>query len=387
MPPVATGRRARRRAPHEAPVVVRLLAHVPPWARAGGNAAAAGRVLLLFGGAVVILGALCLGVDGHGLAVLAGTSGAMLGLVALSLRVSWHADGWGTLAFPLALLLALGTVGLTTSGVASAFVGLIPMCFVYAGLFHPGRAAFALLPAAFGAYIAMATTLDGRAVVRLLVYAVTWWGTAQVIALATAYQRDVRRRLRTDARTDALTSLGNRRDLDERLAGAQAGDCVVIADLDHFKRVNDTRGHAAGDLVLERFGHVLAEHLRRRDYAARYGGEEFVLILPRTEPVQAMNTLRALRAEWAEEGTGVTFSAGIALITPGTPAASALAAADIALYRAKQAGRDRFRIATEGLAAARRPPADPQAPGPHGPGVRDHSSDRPGGRRDLHAGC
>ena len=362
---------------------MRLLAHVPPWARAGGNAAAAGRVLLLFGGAVVILGALCLGVDGRGLAVLAGTSAAMLGLVGLSLRVPWRPDGWGNLAFPLALLLALGAVGLMTTGIAGAFVGLIPLCFVYAGLFHPGRAALVLLPAASGAYVAMAATLNGSAVVRLVIYAVTWWGTAQVIALATAYQRDLRRRLRTDARTDALTSLGNRRDLDERLARAVPGDCVVIADLDHFKRVNDTRGHAAGDLVLERFGHVLAEHLRRRDYAARYGGEEFVLILPRTEPVQAVNTLRALRGEWAEEGTGVTFSAGIAVITPGTPAASALAAADIALYRAKQAGRDRFRIATEALAAARRPAAAER----QGPGVRDHSSDRPDGRRDQHVGC
>lgn len=387
MPPVAPGRRAHGRVPREAPVVVRLLAHVPAWARAGGNAAAAGRVLLLFGGAVVILGALCLGVDGHGLRVLAAMSGAMLAVVAVSLRVRWHRDGWGTLAFPLALLLALAAVGLSTSGIASAFVGLIPLCFVYAGLFHPGRAALALLPAACAAYIAMATTLNGNAVVRLVIYAVTWWGTAQVIALATAYQRDVRRRLRTDARTDVLTSLANRRDLEERLTRAVPGDCVVIADLDHFKRVNDTRGHAAGDAVLERFGHVLHEHLRRRDYAARYGGEEFVLILPRTEPVQAMNMLRALRAEWAEEGTGVTFSAGIASITEGAPAGSALAAADIALYRAKQAGRDRFRIATGGLAAARRPASEPQAPGAQGPGVRDHSSDRPGGRQDQHAGC
>jgi hypothetical protein len=75
-----------------------------------------------------------------------------------------------------------------------------------------------------------------------------------------------------------------------------------------------------------------------------------VLILPRTEPLQAMNMLRALRTEWAEEGTGVTFSAGIALITEQTPPGSALAAADIALCRAKQAGRDRFRIATRALA-------------------------------------
>jgi len=374
-------------------VVVRLMAHVPAWARAGGAAATTGRVLLLVAGAVVSVGALCLGVDGHELAVLGGTAGTMLALVGLSLRIRWQPDGWGTLAFPAALLLALAAVGLATTGLASAFVGLIPLCFVYTGLFHPGRASLALLPGALAAYLAMSTVLDSAALVRLAVYGLTWWGTAQVIALATAYQRELRDRLRADARTDALTSLGNRRDLDERLSRAVPGDCVVIADLDHFKRVNDTQGHAAGDVVLERFGHAVDQHLRRRDYAARYGGEEFVLILPRTEPVQAVNTLRALRAEWAEEGTGVTFSAGIALITPGMPPGSALAAADIALYRAKQAGRDRFRIATEGIGARRAAGAAQVAD------VRERSSDRPDveqppavtGRptpaRDVRTGC
>lgn len=114
--------------------------------------------------------------------------------------------------------------------------------------------------------------------------------------------------------------------------------------------------------MLERYGLYLNQHLRRRDYAARYGGEEFVLILPRTEPVQAMNMLRALRTEWAEEGTGVTFSAGIALITEDTAPDRALAAADTALYRAKQAGRDRFRIATRALAADRAAESGTRAP-------------------------
>ncbi|GIG37304.1 GGDEF domain-containing protein [Cellulomonas pakistanensis] len=369
MPPVPPARRARDRAPHEAPVVVRLLAHAPAWARTGGPAAAGGRVLLLFGGAVLVLGGLTLGTSGRELAVLAGTAGVLLALVGLSLLVRWRRDGWGTLAFPLALLAAIAVVAVATDGVATAFVGLVPLAFVHTGLFHPGRAALALLPAAWASYLALFPVLDERALVRLAINGITWWAIAGILALATELQRDLRRRLRTDARTDALTSLRNRRDLDERLAAASAGDCVVIADLDHFKRVNDTRGHAAGDAVLERFGHALDQHLRRRDYAARYGGEEFVLILPRTEPVQAMNMLRALRAEWAEEGTGVTFSAGIALVAPGTPPGSALAAADVALYRAKQAGRDRFRIATEGIGARR--PGGPAA------GVRDRSSDRP----------
>ena len=347
----------------DAPVVVRLLTHVPAPFRAGGNAAVAGRVLLLFGGAVVVLGALFLGVDQRELVVLAATSGTMLLLVLASLRVPWRRHPRATLAFPVALLAALGALGLTTSGVAGAFVGLIPLCFVYVGLFHRGRTALLLLPGAWCAYAAMVATLGGRVVVRLAVYGVTWWAIAQVLALTIAYQRDILRRLRTDARTDALTALGNRRGLDDRLAAARPGDCVVICDLDHFKDVNDTQGHAMGDHVLERFGHAIDQHLRRRDYAARYGGEEFVLVLPRTEPVQAVTMLRALRDEWAEEGTGVTFSAGIARITATTPPGSALAAADIALYRAKQAGRDRFRIAT---AAARIDAAgsDPARPDP-----------------------
>jgi diguanylate cyclase (GGDEF)-like protein len=335
--------------------------HIPGAFRVGGNAAAVGRLLLLFCGAVVVVGALLLGVDHHALLVLAGTSAGMLLAVGASLLVPWRRGSRSTIAFPVVVLVALYVLGVSTDGVAGSFAGLIPLCFVYSGLFHPGRVAVTLLPLALAAYVAMVTVLDSSALVRLTVYGVTWWAVAQSLALATAYQRDLARRLRSDARTDALTSLANRRDLDERLAAAQPGDCLVIADLDHFKCVNDTQGHQAGDLVLERFGHHLDEHLRRRDYAARYGGEEFVLILPRTEPVQAMNMLRALRTEWAEEGTGVTFSAGIALITEETPPGSALAAADIALYRAKQAGRDRFRIATEALGARRRPVDAPTA--------------------------
>jgi diguanylate cyclase (GGDEF)-like protein len=343
----------RDRGVPDAPVVVRLLARVPGWFRVGGLAAAGGRMLLLFCGLVVVAGALALGVDGHELRVLVGTSAAMLLLVAVSLRVRWRTGSWGTLVFPVVVLGALGVLGLAAHDLSSGFVGLISLCFVYIGLFHQGRAALAVLPVAWAAYVSIVPVLDGKAAVRLAIYGITWWAISQLLAVSTAYQRSLRARLRADARTDVLTSLGNRRDLEERLAQAVPGDTVVIADLDHFKCVNDTQGHVAGDAVLERFGHAIDLHLRRRDYAARYGGEEFVLILPRTEPVQAMNMLRALRTEWAETGTGVTFSAGIALITARTPSASALAAADVALYRAKQAGRDRFRIAPQGVGARR----------------------------------
>jgi diguanylate cyclase (GGDEF)-like protein len=352
---------ARQQAPRardvvrEAPTIVRLLARTPSWLRVGGYAAAGGRVLLIFTGTVVVLGSLFLDLDAGQWRTIGTTSAAMMLLVVLSLLAPWGRRSLVTLVFPAAVLAGLAVIGLSTQGVAGAFVGLVPLSFVYTGLFHRGRDTLLLLPLAWAAYVAMVPVFDSRTGVRLITYGLAWWAIAQILALTTAYQQDVRRQLRFDARHDALTSLANRRDLEDRLASAVPGDCVVLCDLDHFKQVNDARGHVAGDEVLERFGHAIDQHLRRRDYAARYGGEEFVLILPRTEPVQAMNMLRALRTEWTEEGTGVTFSAGIAVVTPVLAPGSALAAADVALYRAKAAGRDRFRIATEQIGARTAP--------------------------------
>lgn len=332
------------------PVLVRAFARAPGWARRGGHAAAAGRLLMLFTGAVVVVGALVLGPH-DAIGGLAATSAVMLALVAASVAVPWHRYPRSTVAFPVAVLVALGSLGLHQERVTGAYVGLIPLCFVYLGLFHRGRTALVLLPLAWLSYLAMVPVLDASTGVRLAISGVTWWAITALLTLTTAYQRVVRRELYADARTDELTGLTNRRGLDERLAAVRPGDCLAIVDLDHFKRVNDAHGHVAGDAVLRRFGQLLGEHVRRRDVAARFGGEEFVLVLPRTEPVQALNLLRSLRTEWAEEDTGVTFSAGIAKATQGVAPGSVLASADVALYQAKNAGRDRIRIATEQLRA------------------------------------
>ncbi|GIG23765.1 GGDEF domain-containing protein [Cellulomonas denverensis] len=342
------------------PTVIRLLTHMPSWLRVGGNAAAVGRLLLVFCATVIALTMGLLGLRPAELAAI----GIMIGVLMLgaagSFLVDWQHGSRLTVLFPLLVLVALTVIGMATEHAARAYVGLIPLCFVYLGLFHPGRVAVGVVPVALAAYTVMVPVFDPRAGVRLIIYGLIWWGIAQILALTTAYQRDALNRLRRDARTDVLTALGNRRDLEEHLAGVQGGDTLVVIDLDHFKQVNDTLGHSAGDAVLTGFGHLLDQHLRRRDYAARYGGEEFVLVLPRTEAVQAMNMLRALRTEWAEVGTEVTFSAGIATVCPGVPPGTALAAADVALYRAKAAGRDRFRIATDHRGPSREPVETPR---------------------------
>lgn len=145
------------------------------------------------------------------------------------------------------------------------------------------------------------------------------------------------------ASIDALTSLPNRRTLEHALGRLTLDEAVIILDLDHFKRINDEHGHAAGDDVLRVFGRVLRGLVRARDFAGRFGGEEFVFILAGASSADSL--LQRLRGEWLNHRPyPVTFSAGIARST-GSPDQT-MALADEALYRAKNAGRDRWTWAT-----------------------------------------
>jgi diguanylate cyclase (GGDEF)-like protein len=157
--------------------------------------------------------------------------------------------------------------------------------------------------------------------------------------------------------TDALTGLRNRRYLAEvlsveflRAKRYQTPLAVVMADLDHFKTVNDRFGHATGDSVLEAVGALLKRRLRGSDHGGRYGGEEFLMVLANADADGARVFAERLRQEVesteiaAESGASVrvTLSLGIAALGPEhqTPG-DLVAQADEALYRAKQAGRNR----------------------------------------------
>jgi two-component system cell cycle response regulator len=170
-------------------------------------------------------------------------------------------------------------------------------------------------------------------------------------------QDDLRTRNRVlaeESRTDALTGLPNRRALDEELARVASaalrhGHAYVVGvlDIDHFKAVNDTWGHEAGDAVLVAIADVLRETLRTEDVVGRWGGEEFVVVLPMTPLDGALVVIDRLRAEVSTrplaidggEQIRVTMSAGCAAGTGAV--AAALRLADDALYRAKLTGRDR----------------------------------------------
>ncbi|MEO5694124.1 MAG: GGDEF domain-containing protein [Usitatibacter sp.] len=152
---------------------------------------------------------------------------------------------------------------------------------------------------------------------------------------------------------DALTGVGNRRKLDQALASEIARAertgqplCALMADIDHFKQVNDGYGHAAGDRVLARFGELLRMQTRPSDIVTRFGGEEFVVLMPHTALAPALAAAERIRSALANEridplADPVTTSFGVAQLSGGENAESLLGRIDAALYRAKESGRNR----------------------------------------------
>lgn len=165
--------------------------------------------------------------------------------------------------------------------------------------------------------------------------------------------QEANQRIELLSRTDPLTGLANRRYLKERADQAislarRHGQplCLVMADLDHFKRINDTFGHEAGDRVLVHFADLLKRTCRKEDLPARLGGEEFAVLLPMTPEEGALQFGNRVREELRkarilDREEPVTTSMGLALLGPGEDLDALLRRADKALYVAKQEGRDR----------------------------------------------
>ena len=163
--------------------------------------------------------------------------------------------------------------------------------------------------------------------------------------------------LRRTADTDGLTGIANRRIFDETIIreiarAVRSGEelSLVMRDIDHFKRLNDTYGHQVGDDVLRRVAQAIADATRTYDVAARYGGEEFAIVLPRTPYGDAALVAERLRHAAVQAGAdpAVTLSAGVATYPrDALDAEGLLARADEALYASKRGGRDRLTVAGE----------------------------------------
>jgi diguanylate cyclase (GGDEF)-like protein len=167
----------------------------------------------------------------------------------------------------------------------------------------------------------------------------------------------LQREYKRNAMIDGLTGLYNRRWIDEALPRfvtryGRSGHAlsVMMVDVDHFKKFNDTYGHAIGDKVLVVVARTLRENLRPTDLVARYGGEEFLVILPDTNVEAGRHCAERIRASIAAEklddvDTRITISLGGACLKPGEAVPDLLRRADDALYRSKDGGRDRVTYA------------------------------------------
>lgn len=158
------------------------------------------------------------------------------------------------------------------------------------------------------------------------------------------------------AKTDELTGLSNRRDILSRLSEEfsryqRSGHhfAIVLIDLDLFKNINDEYGHSAGDAALKQFAKTVQSVIRQTDVAARWGGEEFLLLLPDTSLIPALTLAERLRSEVAQETFSfhgqdlpITMSAGVCSISQADSIDNMLRQADLHLYSAKEAGRNRI---------------------------------------------
>lgn len=147
---------------------------------------------------------------------------------------------------------------------------------------------------------------------------------------------------------DELTGVGNRRHVSALLGHVQPGDAIVMLDLDHFKNVNDTLGHATGDEVLHKLGVYLRSALRENDAVARYGGEEFLVLLRRAG-AGSVTKAEELLEGWRRTSPVVTFSAGVAVHDIASTPLGTMKQADEALYLAKSRGRNRVCSAMDSI--------------------------------------
>ena len=202
---------------------------------------------------------------------------------------------------------------------------------------------------------------------RALVAGDTSQGTIWIIQDVT-HAREQRERLTWTASHDALTGLANRPNFEVLLEQAtqHAQDypfCALFIDLDRFKAVNDSAGHAAGDALLRDIAHKLSAEVRQSDTVARLGGDEFAVLLHRCLPAQAMAVAEKLRSaveayELIWEGRSLTVGASIGLVSVDTSFAShvdVLRAADSACYAAKRGGRNRVAQYSRDLPTDHRP--------------------------------
>ena len=241
------------------------------------------------------------------------------------------------------------------------------MLWAYPALFMfffvlPRRQAMALAVVLMGVSTASATVSLGMPLATRLL--VSMMVTLVMIHVVLNVLGQLQQTLVEQANTDPLTGAYNRRHLQARLGErpaltdgvgeptlemARGDNALLLIDIDHFKLINGRHGHDAGDAVLCRLVAAVSARTRSGDLLFRTGGEEFVLLLPKTTPAAALRVAEDLRLRLSQAelmpGQTVTVSIGVSALTQGQTAEAWVKAADVALYAAKQQGRNRVVVA------------------------------------------
>ncbi|MDI1253731.1 GGDEF domain-containing protein [Thermomonas sp.] len=258
------------------------------------------------------------------------------------------------LLLSLAWMASVPTTGLTRIAVADSLGGAFARRLILPALLLPLLLTFLFkaVESQLGMSESMALALASVATGGVVTVMIMW--VAFLLDRSERQRRTVHV-LREDARTDALTGLANRRKFDTTLAHAlqdkgEGALVLLMLDIDHFKKFNDSFGHQAGDEVLRETGRLLSEVVRTQDLAARYGGEEFVIVLPHSDVLTAEHVGQRILAafhshEWLHRA--VTVSIGAAVAEPDDGPEDLVRRADEALYHSKQEGRDRLTFAME----------------------------------------
>lgn len=321
----------------------------------GRMAAATAIDLMLLGSGIVLLDARRRGrMIGEGLVLVAGWFGGLASVgYALGAEVFYTSIAFSAMALHTSFALAVGAAAALGS---EPTVGLARVLVLESA---GGRSARQLMPLALLTPVAVAVLvhLGGtrglyQPELELAIASVVSAVSLSALVWATATRLDdsetLRRHAETESLTDPLTGLANRRALDSAFAGQRPGlgltrpYSVVVADLDDLKRINDLRGHIAGDEALRRVASVFRMVTRPADVVARVGGDEFVALLPEADAADARRVaarMARLLGEQGREGavSPFTVAMGTATWAPGDDAAAVLARADVAMYDEKHA--------------------------------------------------
>ena len=258
---------------------------------------------------------------------------------------------WGMAAGALLMLWCVRRFVMRPSHLPARVIGICMVAFTFASLLR----------------LVMTLRYDGAPMPHLIHIPVSWWtpyallyGVLPILVsmlLMALVNAQLREQLLQRASTDELTGALTRRAVREQAAPHIAHtrrrtqeSAVMMFDLDHFKRINDTHGHPVGDEVLRQAAVVLRRHLRPESLFARYGGEEFIAVVPVLDLPAARRVAERLREAVATTPMGaegalqVTVSVGITLVDPGEDLDVALQRADAALYRAKHEGRNQVQF-------------------------------------------